>query len=135
MLFRSSQRPTAYEAVALPLCYITIGSPSWIRTTLHGLTVRCLHLDCSWGIKWLQRQDSNLRFSAYETKRMTTSILCDSLVLEVRLELTEVLPACLQGKSNCRYGTPALITFSFCITNSTIMSSVTFICSLICRCL
>ena len=27
-----------------------IGSPSWIRTTLHGLTVRCLHLDCSWGI-------------------------------------------------------------------------------------
>ena len=26
---------------------------------------------------WLQRQDSNLRFLAYETKRMTSSILCD----------------------------------------------------------
>ena len=26
------------------------GSPSWIRTTLHGLTVRRLHLDCSWGM-------------------------------------------------------------------------------------
>ncbi len=25
---------------------------------------------------WLQRQDSNLRFPAYETGRMTTSILC-----------------------------------------------------------
>ena len=29
---------------------------------------------------WLQRRDSNPRFLAYETKRMTTSILCDILV-------------------------------------------------------
>ncbi len=26
------------------------GSPTWIRTRLHGLTVRRLHLDCSRGI-------------------------------------------------------------------------------------
>ena len=30
-------------------------------------------------LTWLQRQDSNLRFLAYETKRMTASILCDIL--------------------------------------------------------
>jgi hypothetical protein len=38
---------------------------------------------------WLQRRDSNPRFLAYETKRMTTSILCDIW--------------CPTTESNCQY--------------------------------
>ena len=42
----------AYETPAYPsMLYHRIGSPSWIRTTLHGLTVRRLHLVCLRGIK------------------------------------------------------------------------------------
>ena len=69
---------------------LEIGSPTWIRTTLHGLTVRCLHLDCSRGMKlsisvlyshcqhlstfiWFRRQDSNLRPTAYQAAALPLS--------------------------------------------------------------
>jgi len=46
----------------------------------------------SYVTEWLQRQDSNLRFLAYETKRMTTSILCFNLVSVERIELPPHVP-------------------------------------------